>query len=209
MKCKPWIRHFQPGKFQRFSSQFALHGLRALDRQTFFLRPINFQLQIQNRAARRINFHYRDRSVGIWAENLSVQIQTLSWIPINFHYRYRFWARNELIFCNHFGYNGTQRVAGLKTINVETQYWKIKLSIRSEIFNREWFSVRRPSLVAEETRPKIEIFKREWKLQAENEHFKREWFSWWTFRFFFFFCSGEGKGESEALGNGGEFYWKS
>ena len=29
MKCKPWIRHFQPRKFQCFSSQFALHGLRA------------------------------------------------------------------------------------------------------------------------------------------------------------------------------------
>ena len=32
MKCKPWIRHFQPRKFQCFSSQFALHGLRALDK---------------------------------------------------------------------------------------------------------------------------------------------------------------------------------
>ena len=31
MKCKPWIRHFQPRKLQCFSSQFALHGLRALD----------------------------------------------------------------------------------------------------------------------------------------------------------------------------------
>ena len=31
MKCKPWIRHFQPRKFQCFSSQFALHGLRALE----------------------------------------------------------------------------------------------------------------------------------------------------------------------------------
>ena len=30
-KCKPWIRHFQPRKFQCFSSQCALHGLRALD----------------------------------------------------------------------------------------------------------------------------------------------------------------------------------
>ena len=27
MKCKPWIRHFQPQKFQCFSSQFGLHGL--------------------------------------------------------------------------------------------------------------------------------------------------------------------------------------
>ena len=33
MKCKPWIRHFQPRKFQCFSSQFALHGLRALEFQ--------------------------------------------------------------------------------------------------------------------------------------------------------------------------------
>ena len=31
MKCKPWIRDFQPRKFQCFSSQFALHGLRALE----------------------------------------------------------------------------------------------------------------------------------------------------------------------------------
>ena len=31
MKCKPWIGHFQPRKLQCFSSQFALHGLRALD----------------------------------------------------------------------------------------------------------------------------------------------------------------------------------
>ena len=31
VKCKPWIRHFSPPKFQCFSSQFALHGLRALE----------------------------------------------------------------------------------------------------------------------------------------------------------------------------------
>ena len=31
MKCKPWIRHFSPPKFQCFSSQFALHGLCALE----------------------------------------------------------------------------------------------------------------------------------------------------------------------------------
>ena len=65
--------------------------------RNFLLGGINFQLQIQNRAARRINFHYRDRSLGISAENLSLQIQILSWIPINFHYRYRFRAQNELI----------------------------------------------------------------------------------------------------------------
>ena len=32
MKCKPSIRHFQPPKFQCFSSQFALHGLRAVEK---------------------------------------------------------------------------------------------------------------------------------------------------------------------------------
>ena len=58
---------------------------------------INFQLQIQNRAARRINCHYRDRFVGISAENLSLQIQILSWVPVNCYYRYRFRAQNELI----------------------------------------------------------------------------------------------------------------
>ena len=47
-------------------------------RQTLFLGGINFRLQIQNRAARRMNFHYRDRSVGISAENLSLQTQVLS-----------------------------------------------------------------------------------------------------------------------------------
>ena len=31
MKCKPRIRHFQPPKLEFFSSQCALHGLRALD----------------------------------------------------------------------------------------------------------------------------------------------------------------------------------
>ena len=40
-------------------------------RQTFLLEEINFQLQIQNRAARRINFHYRGRSVEISSESLS------------------------------------------------------------------------------------------------------------------------------------------
>ena len=33
MKCKPWIRHFSPPKFQCFSSQSALHGLRALEKR--------------------------------------------------------------------------------------------------------------------------------------------------------------------------------
>ena len=31
MKCKPWIRHFSPPKFHCFRTQFAFHGLRALD----------------------------------------------------------------------------------------------------------------------------------------------------------------------------------
>ena len=31
MKCKPWIRHFQPPKFQCFRSQCGLHGLRPLE----------------------------------------------------------------------------------------------------------------------------------------------------------------------------------
>ena len=46
--------------------------------QTLSLRGTSFRLQIQNRAARRINFHYRNRSVGMSAENLSLQIQILS-----------------------------------------------------------------------------------------------------------------------------------
>ena len=40
-------------------------------RQTLFLGEINFQLQIQNLAARRIAFHYGDRCVGISGDNLS------------------------------------------------------------------------------------------------------------------------------------------
>ena len=83
-----------------------------LIRQRFFLGRINFRLHIQNRAARRINFHCRDRSVGISAEKPSLQIQILSWIPINFHYRYRFRARNEK-FCNHFGYDAKCKRFGL------------------------------------------------------------------------------------------------
>ena len=31
-----------------------------------------------------VNYHYRDRSVGMSAEKLLMQIQTLSWIPIKF-----------------------------------------------------------------------------------------------------------------------------
>ena len=54
-------------------------------RQTLSLRGSNFQLQIQNCAAKGINFHYRNRSVGMSAENLSSQIQILSYIPIHVH----------------------------------------------------------------------------------------------------------------------------
>ena len=32
MKCKPWMRHFQPPKFQCLSSQCALHGLCACEK---------------------------------------------------------------------------------------------------------------------------------------------------------------------------------
>ena len=60
------------------SKLFVYRSVQIDYRQTLFLGRINFQLQIQNRAARRINFHYRDRSVGISAESLSLQIQILS-----------------------------------------------------------------------------------------------------------------------------------
>ena len=46
-----------------------LHSNSTLGFASFPLGEINFQLQIQNRAARRINFHSRDRSVGMSAEN--------------------------------------------------------------------------------------------------------------------------------------------
>ena len=54
-------------------------------RKTVLLGGVNLKLQIQNRAARRIHFHYKDRSVGMSAENISLQIQILSLIPLNFH----------------------------------------------------------------------------------------------------------------------------
>ena len=50
-----------------------------IDYRQTLLWGINFQLQIQKRAPRRrINFHDRDRSLGISVESLSLQIQTLS-----------------------------------------------------------------------------------------------------------------------------------
>ena len=79
--------------------------------QTFFLGEINYQLQIQNRAARRTNFHCRDRSVDSW--------QRIS------HYRYRFSLEFQLItiadtdfrpktneFSNNFGYDSTPAFGG-------------------------------------------------------------------------------------------------
>ena len=103
-KCKqtltpPFIAFFNT-PFAIPSKIALIKGHRSIQigyRQTLSRRGINFRLQIQNRAARRLNFHYRDRSVGISAENLSLQIQILSWISINFHCRYRCRAWNELI----------------------------------------------------------------------------------------------------------------
>ena len=66
-------------------------------RQTCFSEGNEFQLQIQNRAARAVNCHYRDRSVEILAEYLSLQIHILPAIPINFHYRYIRQPRNTLV----------------------------------------------------------------------------------------------------------------
>ena len=40
MKCKPWIRHFLHPKFECFSSQCALHGLRALEMFMPFFRGL-------------------------------------------------------------------------------------------------------------------------------------------------------------------------
>ena len=62
---------------------------------------------------------------------------------------------------------------------------KIKLSIRNEIFNREWFFHSGPLSGRRKTGPGIEIFNREWNFQTENEDFKREWkFRAWGNGFF-------------------------
>ena len=55
-----------------------LLGHNITEGQRLFLGRVNLPLQIQNRAARRISFHYRDRSVGISGENLSLHMQILS-----------------------------------------------------------------------------------------------------------------------------------
>ena len=75
-----WIVLF--GGFGCWRSPSFLHILSI--QTDYSLGGINFQLQIQNRAARRINFHHRDRSVGISAENLSLQIQILSLISYEY-----------------------------------------------------------------------------------------------------------------------------
>ena len=67
-----------PQSVQILSSKFADCEYRSIQtdcRYTFILRALNFQLQVQNRAAKRIRFHYRNRFVVISAENLSIQIQ--------------------------------------------------------------------------------------------------------------------------------------
>ena len=79
-----------------FSQLISVYRSIQIDYRQTFPWGNNFQLQSQNRVARRINVHNRDGSVGISAEHLSLQIQILSWIPINFHHRYRFRAQNEL-----------------------------------------------------------------------------------------------------------------
>ena len=63
------------------SGHFRYRSIQIDYRQTLFWRGVHFHLQIQNRAARRINFHHRDRSLGISADNHSVQILLLSLIP--------------------------------------------------------------------------------------------------------------------------------
>ena len=54
-----------------------------------------FQLHIQNRAARRMNFHYRDRSVGHFSRNLILRIQILPWTPD--------FGLETNLFCNDVG----------------------------------------------------------------------------------------------------------
>ena len=63
--------------YSRETTQNIYHSIQNHYRQTSFLRAVNFQLQIQNLAARRINFHHRDRCVEMLAEKLSLQIQLL------------------------------------------------------------------------------------------------------------------------------------
>ena len=109
LQCTPRKVKFSAGKCifsqeNSFFCSFALLGCKVIScsipinyRQTFSLGEINCQLQTQNRAARTINFHYRDRSLEISSESFASQIQILSWFLMIFHQRYRLWARNKVI----------------------------------------------------------------------------------------------------------------
>ena len=66
-------------------------------KQTFFPRAMNSNYRYRIVLLEAMTFHYRDRSVEISAEYLSLQIQILPVVPISLHYRYRFRPRNELI----------------------------------------------------------------------------------------------------------------
>ena len=69
----------------------------------------NLSLQMQNCAARRIHFHYRDRSMGISVENLSLLLQILPSISNSLDYRYRLQARNEVIMLQLLATTGSLR----------------------------------------------------------------------------------------------------
>ena len=73
--------HLEAPKINR-KNESRYRSIKISYRQTFSLGEIYFQLQIQNRAARRMNFFdYKDRSLGMSAESLSLQIQILSGNP--------------------------------------------------------------------------------------------------------------------------------
>ena len=69
-------------------------------RQTPFLGGINFQLQIQNRAARRINYHYREISGNFSRKSLITGTDSLLNSNYDFHYRYRHRGQNKWILCS-------------------------------------------------------------------------------------------------------------
>ena len=88
------------------------HSIQIDYRQTFILRAMNVQLQIQKPTTRRINFHYRDRSVvDFQQKSLSADTDSL----LNFRFISITDAdfgleTNE--FCNRFGYNGNYKYLG-------------------------------------------------------------------------------------------------
>ena len=69
----------------------------------------------------------------------------------------------------------TQRAQDWKSSISRGENEKIKLSIRNEVFNREWNFHSGPLSGRRKTAPGIEIFNQEWNFQTENENFKREW----------------------------------